>query len=149
MTRSNKTPKNPAKSTIKSLKSVTHQKATWRKWHNQPALLARQADDERRYDRLFGRFDIIHHVTTTRSNFVSPFLFQLPLLSTRYVNQSSTCHHQPVIPSVPSYQFHLAVHPLNRCINQLISRWSLLLTLFVILLVVSPWLSPCYRPIIV
>lgn len=103
MTRSNKTPKNPAKSRIKSLKSVTPQKRTWRKWHNQPAWLARQAADERRHDRLLGRFDIIRHVTTTRYNFVSPFLFQLPLLSTcNHWPVTSTCHHQPVISSVIS-----------------------------------------------
>ena len=101
MTRSNKMPKNPAKSRIKSLKSVTPQKATWRKWHNRRGLLARQAADERRYDRLIGRFDIIHHVTTTRSDFMSPFLFQLPLLS--------TCHHWPVPSTCSINLFHQPV----------------------------------------
>lgn len=151
MTRSNKTAQNPAKSRIKSLKCVTPEKATWRKWHNQTRLLTRQAADERRHDRLFGRFGIIHHVTTTRSRFCVTVLFQLPLLSTChhqpvpstcYTNQPSTSHHQPVIQSVPSYQFRLAVHPLNQHCNQHISRWSLLFILFVIVLVMSSRLSP-------
>lgn len=101
---------------------MTPKKATWRKWHNQPGLLARQAADERRYDRLLGRFDIIHHITTTRSDFVSPFFvptsvaanlylnrspnpFRQPVPSTRSINPfhqpvPSTCHNQPVISSV-------------------------------------------------
>ena len=143
MTRSNKTPKNPAKSTIKSLKSVTNQKRTWRKWHNRRGLLARQAADERRHDRLLGRFDIIHHVTTTRSRFCVTFFvptsvaanpLHQPVISTRYVNQSSTCHSiRSALQSIPSVCF--------------ISRWSLLFNLFVILLVIttlSEHLSPCY-----
>ena len=152
MTRSNKIPKNPAKSTIKSLKSVTTQKATWRKWHNQPALLARQATDERRHDRLLGRFDIIHHVTTTRSRFCVTFLFQLPLLPNCYLNpfrqpilnlSPSTCSvnlfRQPVTTNLLSHPllhpFHLAVHPLNRCINHISAgdRYCLLCLLFCLL----------------
>ena len=102
MTQSNKTAQNPAKSTIKSQKCVTPQKATWRKWHNQPRLLARQAADERRHDRLFGLFNVIHHVTTTRSRFCVTFFvptsvaadpFYQPVTSTSSINLSPpTCY---------------------------------------------------------
>ena len=40
----------------------------------QPASLACTSScTERRHDRLFGRFDVIHHVTTTRSRFCVTF----------------------------------------------------------------------------
>lgn len=69
---------------------------------------------ERRHDRIFGRFDIIHHVTTTRSRFCVTFfvptsvaanqsinLLSQPVLSTSHHQPvPSTCLHQPVISSV-------------------------------------------------
>lgn len=166
MTRSNKTPNNPAKSRIKSLKSVTPQKRTWRKWHNQPALLARQAADERRHDRLFGLFNVTHHVTITRSRFCVTFFVPTSVAANQSINLLSqpvlsTSHHQPVTPTnhqpvttnllshLLSYPSHFAVHPINQHCNQHISRWSLLFILFVILLVMSSRLSPRYRPAIV
>lgn len=101
MTRSNKTPKNPTKSRIKSLKSVTHQKHTWRKWHkwhNQPGLLPRQAADERRHDRLFGRFDVIHNVTTTRSRFCVTFFVPTSVAVNPFHQPVTTyLFHQPIL----------------------------------------------------
>lgn len=152
MTQSNKTAQNPAKSRIKSLKSVTPQKATWRKWHNQPRLLARQAADERRHDRFFGRFDVIHHVTTTRSDFVSPFLFQLPLLPTC----STNLLHQPTInPSPPtSYLTRYFIRSTLQSIPSIgasinISAGDRYWLLCLWLCLLSPRYQSIYRPVIV
>lgn len=161
MTRSNKTPKNPAKSRIKSLKSVTPKNTTWRKWHNQPRLLARQAADERRYDRLFGRFDIIHHVTVTRSRFCVTFfvptsvaanLFHQPVTPTsyltRYINQSSTrsVNQSPSTCYPTRYFIHSTLQSIPSISLSAGDRYCLS-CLWLCLL--SARLLPCYRPIIV
>lgn len=93
MTQSNKTAQNPAKSRIKSLKSVTHQNATWRKWLNQPGLLARQAVLNGVMIGFLGGLTSPIMSPSHDPDFVSPFLFQLPLLPTRSINLL----HQPTI----------------------------------------------------
>ena len=119
MTRSNKTPKNPAKSTIKSQKCVTPQKATWRKWHNQPRLLARQAADERRYDRLLGRLDIIHHVTTTRSRFCVTFFVPTSVaVNLSPLTRSVNLLRQPILSQSPLTSY-LICYPIRSALQSI------------------------------
>lgn len=116
---------------------------------------------ERRHDRLFGLFNVIHHVTTTRSDFVSPFfvptsvaanLLSQPVLSTSHHQPVTPTNHQPVSINQLSnpllHPFRLAVHPLNRCINHISAGDRYCLSCLLFCLLCHPDYCPVITPLL-